>query len=69
MNGVSPATVDTKYIDNQPEVLVNSWIEKSPLKRKIRTDEITAMIKFLLSDKADCINGENIVISCGMMAH
>lgn len=69
VNGVSPATVDTKYIDNQPEVLVNSWIEKSPLKRKIRTDEITAMIKFLLSDKADCINGENIVISCGMMAH
>lgn len=69
INGVSPATVDTKYISNQPEVLLNGWIEKSPLGRNLNVNEVVPTIEFLLSEGAACINGENILVSCGMQAH
>jgi len=68
VNGVSPSAIDTKFIGNQPDILVEQWKEKSPLRRNLQVEEIVPTLKFLLSDGAGCINGENIVISCGMAA-
>lgn len=68
VNGVSPAHVETKYISNQPEIIRNGWIEKSPIGRYLSVDDVLPTISFLLSDQARCINGENILVSCGMAA-
>lgn len=68
INGVSPSAVDTKFIGNQPDILIEQWKEKSPLKRNLNVSEVVPTIKFLFSEGASCINGENVIISCGMSA-
>lgn len=65
INGVSPAWVNTKYIDNQPDILKEQNAANSPLGRNLNVDEVIPTMEYLLSDGAACINGENITISCG----
>lgn len=65
VNGISPAWVNTKYIDNQPDMLKEQVASQSPLGRNLEVEEIVPTIEYLLSDGASCINGENVTISCG----
>lgn len=65
VNGISPSWVNTKYIDNQPDILKEQNAASSPLGRNLEVDDIVPAMEFLLSDGASCINGENITISCG----
>ena len=65
VNGISPAWVMTKYIDNQPDVLKEQNAQSSPIGRNLVVDDINPTIEFLLSDGSDCINGQNISITCG----
>lgn len=65
VNGVSPSWVMTKYISNQPEILIEQNAEASPLGRNLEVEDVIPAIEFLLSDEASCINGENMAISCG----
>lgn len=65
VNGVSPAWVNTKYINNQPEMLKEQYAMNSPIGRNLEVEEIIPTIQYLLSEGAACVNGENITISCG----
>lgn len=65
VNGISPAWVQTKYISNQPDMLVQKNVELSPLGRILEVKDIVPSIRYLLSDDAECINGQNIAITCG----
>lgn len=65
VNGISPSWVNTKYIDNQPDVLKEQFAMDSPIGRNLEVGEIVPTMEFLLSEGASCINGENITISCG----
>jgi len=65
VNGVSPAWVMTKYIDNQPDFLVEQNAQLSPIGRNLLVSDIVPSINWLLSDGADCVNGQNISITCG----
>lgn len=65
VNGISPAWVQTKYIINQPDMLVEQNAQASPLGRNLTVEEIIPSIEYLLSDGADCINGQNIAVTCG----
>lgn len=65
VNGVSPAWVQTKYIANQPDILVEQNMQSSPIGRILVVDDIVPTIEYLLSDGADCINGQNISVSGG----
>ena len=65
INGVSPAWVNTKYIDNQPDMLKKQYAMSSPMGRNLDVDDIIPTIEYLLSEGAACVNGENITISCG----
>ena len=65
VNGVSPTWVNTKYIDNQPDILKEKFAAENPLGRNLEAEEIVPTIAFLLSDDAACISGENITIACG----
>lgn len=65
VNGVSPAWVHTKYIDNQPDLLIEKNAAESPLGRILDVSEVLPTIEYLLSDGAECVSGQNIVISCG----
>ena len=65
VNGISPAWVNTRYIDNQPDMLKEQNAASSPLGRNLEVDDIVPAMEFLLSDGASCVNGENLTISCG----
>jgi 3-oxoacyl-[acyl-carrier protein] reductase len=65
VNGISPSWVETKYITNQPDILREQNAVNSPIGRNLQVDEILPSIKYLLSEGASCVNGQNIVISCG----
>ncbi len=65
VNGISPAWVNTKYIDNQPDLLKEQNAMSSPIGRNLEVEEIIPTMEYLLSEGASCVNGENITISCG----
>lgn len=65
VNGISPEMIDTKFLNNLSEYIVMQNAEQSPKKRNLIVDEVVPAMKFLLSSGADCITGQNIVITGG----
>ena len=62
INGVSPDMIQTKFISELPRLLVEQYAESKPQKRILNVDEVIPTFEFLLSEGADKINGENIII-------
>jgi 3-oxoacyl-[acyl-carrier protein] reductase len=57
--------VETKFLDNINEKLVELSAYNHPLKRNAQVNEITPIIKMLISKESDYINGINIPITGG----
>ena len=54
--------IQTKFLNDLPRLLVAQYAETRPQKRILNVDEIIPIFEFLLSDNANAISGENIVI-------
>jgi 3-oxoacyl-[acyl-carrier protein] reductase len=65
VNAVSPGMVETRFLDNLPEIAVQMAAKQSPLGRHATTDEVTSAIAFLLSPDASYISGAEIPITAG----
>jgi 3-oxoacyl-[acyl-carrier protein] reductase len=65
INAISPSMVETKFLENINEKLVELSAYNHPLKRNARVDDITPLIKMLISKESDYINGINIPIAGG----
>lgn len=63
INAVSPEMIDTKYLADLPELLVEMNKENSIAGRNLFVDEVVPTIEYLLSDAADMVTGQNILIS------
>ncbi len=63
VNCISPGGVENK--NTQTQNFIKRYSQKIPSKRMAKADEISNLILFLLSDKSNYINGENIVIDGG----
>lgn len=62
VNSISPGGV----YNNQPKEFVKEYSNKVPLgKRMARTDDLTGVLIFLLSDSSGYITGQNIVVDGG----
>lgn len=61
VNTVSPGGI----FDNQPELFVNNYKRKVPLKRMGSPKDIVSAVNFLLSDESSYITGHNLVIDGG----
>lgn len=71
MNAVSPGPVDTPIlagVDDMPGAR-SLWEGLVPMGRFARPEEIAAVIAFLASDDAAFVNGANIPVDGGLMAH
>lgn len=66
INAVSPEMTSTKFLNSMPEMIVAQNALNSPHKRNLYIDEVVPAMIFLLSDGADKITGQNIVITGGM---
>ena len=65
INAVSPSMVDTGFLTNIPEKIIELTAQAHPLKRNATVKDIAPVIKFLLSNSADYISGVNIPVSGG----
>jgi 3-oxoacyl-[acyl-carrier protein] reductase len=65
INAVSPSMIETKFLTNIPDIVVQSNAENNPMKRNATVDDIIPAIRFLLSDETSYITGQNIIISGG----
>lgn len=65
VNGVSPAMIETDFLKNLDQRVVESAAASQPLKRNVSIDEVVAAVAFLLSDAAAYITGENLNVSGG----
>jgi len=65
INSVSPSMVETKFLKNIDERLVELTALSHPLKRNAKIEEITPVLKMLLSEDSNFINGINIPIAGG----
>lgn len=65
INAVSPSMIETKFLKNIDERIVQMMAEKSPEGRNATTQDIVPVIQFLLSDAANYMHGQNVVVNNG----
>ena len=65
INGISPSMVETKFLDNINEKFIELSAYNHPLKRNAIVEDITPIIKILISNESNYINGVNIPITGG----
>jgi 3-oxoacyl-[acyl-carrier protein] reductase len=66
VNGVSPDMMETKFLSDIPEMIVEQNRESSPIGRNILVDEVTPVIRYMLSDHGAAMTGQNVGISGGL---
>lgn len=62
VNAVSPDMIETKFIENISDIIKENNAVNSPLKRNLTVGDVIPTFKYLLSDGADTIYGQNIAI-------
>lgn len=65
INGVSPSMVETKFLSDIPELVLEENALNSPIGRNLLPSDVASTIEFLLSEGADCITGVNIPVTGG----
>ena len=65
INSISPSMIETKFLNNINEKLVELGAYNHPLKRNAIVEDITPIIKMLISNESDYINGVNVPITGG----
>ena len=65
INGISPTMIETKFLQNIPELLVKQNAMNSPTGNNLSVNDVIPMFQFLLSEKSDSITGQNIAITNG----
>jgi 3-oxoacyl-[acyl-carrier protein] reductase len=65
INAVSPSMIETKFLSNINEILVEAAAHSNPLKRNAVVSDVIPTILLLLSEESNYINGVNIPITGG----
>ena len=65
INAVSPSMVETAFLSEIPERLIEIESDLHPLKRNAQPNDIAPMVKLLLSNGSNFITGTNLPISGG----
>jgi 3-oxoacyl-[acyl-carrier protein] reductase len=62
INAISPDMVETKFLDNLDERIVEMVATGKPIGRNVKISEVVSGIDFLMSDEVNCFTGENIFL-------
>lgn len=65
INAVSPSMIETKFLENINEKIVELNAYNHPLKRNAVISDVIPVLKMLLSEESDYMNGINIPITGG----
>lgn len=66
VNGISPDMIETRFLEDIPEIVVMQNAEKNPLKRNLMVGDVVPAFQYLLSDGADAVTGMNLSITGGV---
>lgn len=67
MNAIAPGPVKTKMADKIPEDKKKKYIEKIPMGRFAEVEEISSVVRFLLSEEASYITGSTLTVDGGLV--
>lgn len=65
VNAVAPGFVDTPMTASMPEAARQTWIDRTPLGRFARPEEVAACVVFLASPAASYVNGAILHVNGG----
>lgn len=65
INGISPSMIQSKFLNNMDERMIEMEIEKHPMKRTVSIDEVTEIIDYLFFNNNSFLNGNNILLTGG----
>jgi NAD(P)-dependent dehydrogenase (short-subunit alcohol dehydrogenase family) len=65
INAVSPSMIETSFLDQVPEKLIEISAHQHPLKRNGTPKDVAPVVSFLLSDAAGFLTGANIPVTGG----
>jgi 3-oxoacyl-[acyl-carrier protein] reductase len=65
VNAIAPGFIQTDILNDMPEEVLRSMVDKVPLKRMGTVDDVANLIFFLASSQSDYINGSVISIDGG----
>jgi 3-oxoacyl-[acyl-carrier protein] reductase len=66
VNSISPGNIDTEMTRRAGDDFIKGVIEKTPLKRLGKPEEIAKTAVFLASSDSDFITGQNIIVDGGL---
>lgn len=66
VNGISPDMIETKFLSEVPELIVQKNAMDSPLGRNLTVQDVVPAFEYLLSDAADAVTGQNLGITGGL---
>lgn len=64
INGISPTMIETKFLANIPNLVIEQNANESPRKTNLKVSDVVPLISFLLTDD-QVITGQNIAITNG----
>lgn len=65
INGISPSMIQSKFLNNMDERMVEMEIEKHPMKRTVTIAEVAETIDYLFFNNNSFLNGNNILLTGG----
>lgn len=65
VNGVSPDMMETRFLSEVSDIIVEKSAMTSPLGRNLTVQDAVPAFEYLLSDAAAAMTGQNLVISGG----
>lgn len=65
INSISPSMMDTSFIKDIPNKIIEIEADLNPLKRNATVDDVIKSMKFLLEDGSSFITGHNLPITGG----
>lgn len=65
VNSISPGYTRTELAESFSEALIKQWVERIPMRRMARPDEMQGVVLFLASDASSYCTGTDIIVDGG----